>query len=227
MVRSPGRSRSGTACPMSRRVDRPRPVTGNRVPSPVETNLITRQPATALHAVVYYPRLDSPGVDEFRRKHDPYSELIAEHLTLVFPVPVRLATIRSHVETVASKVHPFEVRIAGLKRTWDHWLYLALEAGHRAIVALHDQLYSGPLEEHRRDDLVFEPHIGLGFFGRGAFRPLDPKPVELDADAYEIARTEAEELGIDTVRRVETLSVVRLDPGLDSLEDVATVTLGP
>jgi hypothetical protein len=99
---------------------------------------------STLHVVVHYPHLRSGELNEFRRKYDPYSELIAEHLTLVFPVPVSFEVIRAHVQTVARKFRPFDIHLAGLKKTWDHWMYLGLEEGNEEFVALHDQLYSGP-----------------------------------------------------------------------------------
>lgn len=181
---------------------------------------------STLHAVVHYPNLSSGGLNEFRRKYDPYAELIAEHLTLVFPTPVSLEMVRAHAQTVARKFRPFDIHIAGLKKTWDHWMYLGLEEGNEEFIALHDQLYSGPLEEYLRTDLVFVPHIGLGFFGKGAYDPLDPESVEFASEDYDQARREAAELGVDEWRRVETLTVVRLNTGLDTLEDVAVVGLG-
>jgi hypothetical protein len=181
---------------------------------------------STLYAVAHYPNLKSGGLDEFRRKYDPYAELIAEHLTVVFPVPVSFDVIRAHVQTVASKVRPFDIHIVGIEKTWDHWMYLGLEEGNQEFVALHAQLYTGPLEEYLRTDLRFAPHIGLGFFGREAFEPLDPQPTELDTESFEQARREAMELGIDEWRRVDTLTIVRLNTGLDRFENVAVVNLG-
>lgn len=179
-----------------------------------------------LYAVVHYPRLASEALDGFRRRHDPFSDLIAEHLTLVFPVPVDLQTIRAHTEAVATRTRPFDVRIAGLSRTWDHWLYLELQEGREEVIRLHDRLYSGPLAGHLRADLPFEPHVGIGFFGEGPYDPLDPEAVELDSEAYERAKTEADELGIDARRRVESVTIVRLDTQQSRLENVREVGLG-
>ena len=181
---------------------------------------------SVLYAVVHYPHLACPGLNEFRRRYDPFAELIAEHLTVVFPVPVDRDTIWAHVQSVAGKIPPFDIRISGLERTWDHWMYLAVEEGSDEIIALHDQLYSGPLQEHLRTDLPFEPHVGLGFFGKGPYDPLDPEPIDLDSEAYTHALREAAQFGIDAKRRVESLNHVRLDMQRGNLEDVATVRLG-
>lgn len=179
-----------------------------------------------LHAVVSYPQLDSGGLKGFRRKYDPFAGFIAEHLPLVFPVRVGFKALRAHVQAIATEVRPFEIHIAGLRRTWDHWLYLGIEEGYEEIIALHDRLYSGPLLRYLRTDLPFEPHIGIGFFGKGPYDPLDPQSVELDSRAYESARTEAAELGIEANRRVESLTFVRLDTARDVFEDIGTVRLG-
>jgi pimeloyl-ACP methyl ester carboxylesterase/2'-5' RNA ligase len=163
---------------------------------------------SALHAVVHYPRLAFQGLDDFRRKFDPFAGLIAEHFTLVFPIPVDLKTVREHVQSVAKQTRPFDVHISGLERTWDHWLYLQVQEGREAVLTLHDRLYSGPLRRFLRTDLPFEPHVGIGFFGRGRYDALDPEEVELDHDSYERARAEAVGLGIDAWRSVTTLDIV-------------------
>ncbi len=179
-----------------------------------------------LHAVVYYPHLNFGRLNEFRRKYDPYAELIAEHLTLVFPIPVEFEMIHGHVRTVVREVRPFDIHISGLKRTWDHWMYLGLEEGYEEVRALHDRLYSGPLEKYLRTDLEFEPHVALGFFGKGSYDPLDPAAVEFESEAYGQALREAEDLRVDARRRVGTLTVARLNAGLDTLEDLAVVEIG-
>ena len=180
----------------------------------------------SLLAAVYYPRLGSPGLDELRREHDPFASVIAEHLTLLFPVPVPEEEVVDHVRTVAAGTAPFDVHVAGVAKTWDHWLYLEVKEGRGAIVRLHERLYTGPVAAYRRDDLPFEPHVGIGFFGVGPYDPLDPEPVELHAEAYERARARAEGLGVDAWRRVDVLTVVRLDPAAGTVEDVAEIALG-
>lgn len=181
---------------------------------------------SVLYAVVYYPRVASPGLDEFRRKHDPFAQLIPEHITLVFPIPVKLKALGDHVRSVAGSFEPFDVYIAGLSRTWDHWLYLEIREGCGEIVALHDRLYAGPLAEFLRTDLPFEPHIGIGFFGKGPYNPLEPEVVKLDSKVYEPARAQAAALGIEASRTVRSLTIVRLDPDRSTLDDVEEIPLG-
>ena len=183
-------------------------------------------PATSLVAVVHFPRLDRADLDGFRRDHDPFAASIPEHVTLLFPVPATPGEVEAHTRGVAERVAPFDLHIAGLRRTWDHWLYLSMREGRDRIVRLHEQLYSGPLARHRREDLPFEPHIAIGFFGIGPYDPLDPEPIELDRDAYDRARARAQRLAVDAWIRVDTLSVVGFDPSTGAVEDLAEVRLG-
>lgn len=177
-----------------------------------------------LHAVVYYPDLDSPELDTFRQEHDPFASLIREHLTFVFPIPIRTNPFCDHVRSVASDLEPFDIHIAGLSRSWDHWLYLEIRQGREKVVYLHDRLYTGPFREFLRTDLPYEPHIGIGFFGRGSYDPLDPEVVELDTEAYDTARAAVAELGIEASRRIESITVVKLDK--NRLDDVQEIPLG-
>lgn len=38
------------------------------------------------YALVHYPDIDSLRIDRFRRKYDPLADLIAPHITLMFPL---------------------------------------------------------------------------------------------------------------------------------------------
>lgn len=188
--------------------------------------MIDEEHGSVLYAVVHYPRLKLTGLNEFRQRHDPFAELISEHITLVFPIPAMLETVRAHTRSVTQTFQPFDVHITGLSRTWDHWLYLEIQDGYEQIVDLHDRLYSGPFEEFLRTDLPFEPHVGIGFFGKGPYNPLEPDAVKLDSEAYESARAEASNLGIDASRRVESLTIVRLNTDRNTLTNVEEVAFG-
>jgi hypothetical protein len=82
------------------------------------------------------------------------------------------------------------------------------------------------MTEYRREDLPFDPEIGIGFFGTGPHDHLAPQAVELDREAYETALARARRLGVDTWRRVETLTVVSLDPSTGVVENLAQIGLG-
>jgi len=179
-----------------------------------------------LSGVVYYTRIRDPGLKPFRVEHDPYADLIEDHLTLVFPVPVDPADLCDHVQGVIEGLPPFDIHIAGVGKTWDQWMYLGVQEGSEDVVALHEQLYRGSLAQYRRRDLTFVPHVGIGFFGLTEFEALDPSESQLDEERYLRAKEHAEGLAIDEWRRVDELTVVSLTDDLSVLKDVFKIPLG-
>jgi len=179
-----------------------------------------------LSAVVYFPRFDDPGLLEFRRKFDPFASLYEVHLPLVFPLAVAPEDVREHVQQILPQIEPFDIHITGVKKTWDHWLCIAVQEGSDALFALHERLYGDELAEYRRADLPFEPHIGIGFFGSRGYDHLNPTQVDLDASTYQIARERADGLGIDEWTRVDALTVVQMNEDLDLFENVHEIRLG-
>lgn len=179
-----------------------------------------------LSAVVYFPRLANPGLLGFRRDFDPFASLYEVHLPLVFPMPVAPGDVCEHVRRVLPQFEPFDIHITGVKKTWDHWLYFAIQEGSDALFALHERLYRDELAEYRRLDLPFEPHIGVGFFGNREYDPLDPTEVDLDLVTYQTAQARAEDLGIDEWRRVDVLTIVQMNEDLDVFETVHEIRLG-
>jgi hypothetical protein len=59
-----------------------------------------------LIAVVHYPRLNCPELDELRRDHDPFASSIAEHITLLFPVAAAPHDVIRHTRAIAETVLP-------------------------------------------------------------------------------------------------------------------------
>ncbi len=98
-----------------------------------------------LTAVVYFPRLDNSGLLEFRRDFDPFASLYELHLPLIFPLAVAPGEVHEHVQQVLPQFVPFDIHITGVKKTWDHWLYLGVREGSDALFALHQNLYGDEL----------------------------------------------------------------------------------
>src|SRR6267143_5205870 len=120
------------------------------------------------YALVHYPQIDTKLINEFRRKYDPHFDLIEPHITLVFLVPesVGEANLVRHIESTLSNWRPFPIRLRGLQRSWDHWLFLILAKGNENVTRLHRELYDGVLAAYYRTDIDFVPHLGLGLFAR-------------------------------------------------------------
>jgi 2'-5' RNA ligase len=180
-----------------------------------------------LYALVYYTKLENQGVRDFRDKYDPWCKHVKDHLTLIFPAPasVGLGNLKEHINLVVKDWHPFEIHIANLEKSWDHFLLLTLSEGNTNVVKLHQQLYTGILEPYRRKDLKFIPHIGLGFFGSGDYDPLKPERVKLDEEVFNKAMLEAQHLAIDCFRTVDKLTLLELSEDLSGCRDIDEFTI--
>jgi 2'-5' RNA ligase superfamily len=168
--------------------------------------------ASGMHyGVAIFPTVD-PLVDELRRRYDPTVDVIAPHLTVVYPVPESIGRDRlaAHVERVAAAVEPFTIRFGGLRRSRDHWLFLTLAEGDDDVRRLHDSLHTGILATYRAVDRPFVPQLGLGHFLRpGATYDWDhPRAKDFDARRYEAACREAEPLLASPDDRIDAVHLV-------------------
>ncbi len=174
-------------------------------------------------ALVHYPKIDHQGFQAFRHKYDPYAPLLPEHISFVFPVPESIGRdkVNRHIKQVLNRWKPFRVHFCRLDISWDHWLYLGAEEGHRQVVELHDRLYEEILSPYLREDLPFYPHIGLGLFSKEAYDFNDPTAkLTLDAERYHQARMEFEKLGMDIWCRIDHLTLVRINADFTECADL-------
>jgi len=165
------------------------------------------------YVLLYYPNFDKKteeNIEAFRRRYDPFADSWKPHIPFMFPVPcneVEEAKLTEHVETVLKNWKPFNIRIRGFTKSWDHWLFLLLKEGNREAIALHDELYTGVLLPYLKRDIEYIPHIGIGLFVRknAGYNALNPKKVDFDAKLYSQALKEAESLKIDSLNTVDRL----------------------
>ncbi len=179
---------------------------------------MTHESKGAHYVLVFYPTVDRRAIDDIRRKYDPTVDLIAPHVTVLFPVPLRVGEdqLVAHIEAVLKGCAPFEVRFGGLQKSPDHWLLLTLGEGENTVRELYRSLYTGILAEFRRDDIEFVPHLGLGLFlKQGArYNSRDPQVSDLATEKYETALHEAKKLPVDPGSRIETLHLIELPPAV-------------
>jgi len=163
------------------------------------------------HAVVHFPNIDKTRINELRDEYDPYRGLIDVHITIVFPVRVDEQALVEHIEKTLECWRPFEVRLKGLLLSFDQWLFLTVQDGNRRLVKLFEEMYTGLLASHRRHDIEFVPHIGLGYFGMEDYDLDDPTAVPLDQSRYEEAlrKAEAAELDFETV--IDRVTLIEVD----------------
>lgn len=167
------------------------------------------------YALVHYPDIDIEPIKRFKRKYDPLADLIDPHMTLVFLVPESIGeqNLVSHIEQVLSRWQPFPIHLHGLEKSWDHWLFLVLQEGRGEVIKLHEELYAGVLEPYRRPDIQFVPHIVLGLFVKQdeQYDIRNPQQTSFDAERYEAALAEAEQLGLDYRCVVDRLHLVKIN----------------
>jgi 2'-5' RNA ligase len=178
------------------------------------------------YALVFYPQLDSELtelIDEIRRKYDPTVDWSEPHVAVVFPVPdvVGEAEFVGHIEDVLRDWKPFEIRLGGFHKSRDHWLFLTVAKGERQVKDLYQSLYTGILEEYRRDDIEFVPHLGLGLFVKeGSTYDWDhPQEADLDQEKYDEALRQAKALPLGSSCVMEKLHLVKI---ADEVLDWAT-----
>ena len=167
------------------------------------------------YALLYFPGIEHKGFQDFRHSHEPYANLCEAHIPFIFPLPseIGLETLSNHIENIIRSWNPFRIHIRGHEKTWDHWLMLSIRTGNDSIHKLHDELYSGILKPHLREDLPFIPHIGVGFFGKESYDFHNPTAVlSLDENRYQRALMELEALKLNFWRTIDCLTLVQINP---------------
>jgi 2'-5' RNA ligase len=169
-------------------------------------------------------------IGPFRQVHYPTAHLIEPHLTLVFPVPAAIGMdpFLEHVREVVSRTRAFDIRLVGLDKSWDHWLFLAVAEGADKVIALHDALYEGILLPYLWTEQPYVPHVGLGHFAQeqDTRDPLTIRPREFDKARFDEARREAEALLLDYTGRFDSVHVFGLDEDLTHVSRLEEVALG-
>jgi 2'-5' RNA ligase len=125
-------------------------------------------------AIVIFPELlEASPIFELRRRFDPLAELVPPHLTLVFPFDSELTTgqMRDHVQGSVTGIAAFPVRLSQVTGSEGEYLFLNIKYGNDGIIALHDRLYTGLLENLLAIEYTFTPHMTIGRLeDRVAFR---------------------------------------------------------
>ncbi|HKS71313.1 MAG TPA: 2'-5' RNA ligase family protein [Ktedonobacterales bacterium] len=168
--------------------------------------------ATVSRAIVIFPELPAPALDAIqavRRDYDPLAEVIPPHLTLVFPFASDLPSdgLASHMREAARGADPFDLVLAEVTGSEDEYLFLNVKRGRDELIALHDQLYSPPLDRHFDPRFTYTPHLTVGrVANRTTFdAALTDARVRLPSSfATTVRAISAYSIGADGARAVES-----------------------
>lgn len=106
-------------------------------------------------------------IENHRRQYDRQFHIVKPHFTLVFPLPEDSGVFAEELrlQLKGASAIPFDVQHASLHedpRDNTFRAFLVPRQGFRRIVKLHDQLYSGKLSPHLRQDMPYVPHLTIG-----------------------------------------------------------------
>lgn len=126
-----------------------------------------RQVDTLTWAIVIFPELSPEQrqiIARIRAAYDPLAMAIDPHITLVFPFESMLPTedLLAHMRAAVVPITPFEIALRGVTGQQDEWLFLNVKRGNDQLIALHDRLYSGPLESYLLPRYTYAPHLTVG-----------------------------------------------------------------
>src|SRR5258708_14307965 len=101
------------------------------------------------YAVVYFPKVNTEIINEFRKKYDPHWNIIPPHITLVSPFSnISEYQIVKHLKMVTRNIKSFQAHLHGLVKTDDNLLFILVKEGKEEIVKIHNLLYSEILTSH-------------------------------------------------------------------------------
>ena len=163
------------------------------------------------YALVHFPEIDKAKIKELRDDYDPFNDMIDVHITIVFPVHVDQDALVRHIEELLAGWAPFTIHLRGLFLSFDRWLFLTVGDGNEKLVSLFEAMYTGLLAPHRRHDIEYIPHIGLGYFGAEAYDLTGQSVAPLDESRYNEALRKAEAANLDFETQVDRLTLVEID----------------
>jgi 2'-5' RNA ligase len=118
-----------------------------------------------LRAVHIFPEFTNQHlIDELRVRYDPLQGLIPPHITLVFPFAADVSSdeLAHHLSETAARFAPFAIALQGVTGAEGWYLFLNVKVGNDSIIALHDALYTGPLQGFLDRAHTYIPHLTVG-----------------------------------------------------------------
>jgi len=122
--------------------------------------------------VIAYPQIsdnDYDWIQTIRKISDPmYFNIVRPHITLVFGTEkLSVEELSVHTRNKLISFRPITILLDSAKVVEDDskklfHTFLVPSEGYKEIIDLHDEFYTGKLENELRLDIPFIPHIGIG-----------------------------------------------------------------
>lgn len=120
--------------------------------------------------IMIFPEFENVKViHNIRKKYDPLADLVAPHITLVFPFNSKKTNedLSLMLENCLSNIHPFEIELSGFSKSVDRFgntLLLNVMKGTDTIKKIHTILYKDGFKVNDFNPNNYEPHITVGKF---------------------------------------------------------------
>lgn len=115
--------------------------------------------------ILIFPKFKNINkIQEIRNKYDRLANLIAPHITLVFPFSDNMPNeeLITKLSNLLKNHEPFSVIFKGISLSDDNYIFLNCVKGQQEIIQLHDEIYKKILPTHFKKHTKYIPHITLG-----------------------------------------------------------------
>lgn len=117
------------------------------------------------HDILIFPKFKNiDKLQEIRNKYDPLANLIAPHITLVFPFSDNISNenLIAELTDLLKYFKPFTIIFKGISLSDDNYIFLDCIQGYKEIIQLHNEIYKQILPAHFKKAIKYIPHITLG-----------------------------------------------------------------
>ena len=115
--------------------------------------------------ILIFPKFKNiDKLQEIRNKYDPLANLIAPHITLVFPFSDNISNedLIAELTDLLKYFKPFTIIFKGISLSDDNYIFLNCIQGYQEIIHLHNKIYMQILPTHFKKAIKYIPHITLG-----------------------------------------------------------------
>ncbi len=157
------------------------------------TALRNPRPPSRRYSVLWFPAFSkSEMIENFRHRYDPLAKVAPAHIHLVYPFATALTAtqIATHVKRVVKNWPVIPASFRWPEILLDEYILLPAQLGQAALTQLHDQLYTGILKPHLRNDIDYKAHLTMG---RAVQRPSGAHPFAATVEEHQL-RAEAARL---------------------------------